>query len=82
MCVCAYVRVRVHVRVGYLQVRELPGLVVVLGAGLREGLSEIHLDQLPVGAVADVSKHTGNSKSTTSANHQEALCEHLSIMVM
>lgn len=69
MCVC------VCVRTCYLQVRELPGPVVVLGASLGEGLSEVHLDQLPVGAVADVSKHPGDSNRNNLRHQQVALSQ-------
>lgn len=40
----------------HLQVGELPGAVVLGAAGPGEGRPEVHLDQLPLGAVADVAE--------------------------
>lgn len=45
----------------YLQVCELPGLVIQLSALTGERLPEVHFDQLPVRPVADVAKHTENT---------------------
>lgn len=46
-------------RPAHLQVGEVPGAVVFLPAHPGEGGPEVHLDQLPVGAVADVAEDAG-----------------------
>lgn len=40
----------------YLQICELPGLIVFISALPGEGWSEVHLHQFPVWAIADMSK--------------------------
>ena len=54
LCVC--------VCVCYLQVCELPGVIVRLYTLTGKRLPEVHFDQLPVRPVADVSKHAANTQ--------------------
>lgn len=50
-----------------LQVGELPGVVVGLGALAGEGLPEVYFDQLPVWPVADVAEHAVNKRTRDDA---------------
>lgn len=49
----------------HLQVGEVPGAVVLLAALPGERGPEVHLDQLPVRAEADVAEDAGEGRETT-----------------
>lgn len=49
----------------YLQICELPRLVICISALIWERLSEVHFNQLPIRPIADVAKHTENRHTNT-----------------
>lgn len=46
----------------YLEVSEVPGAIVIFNTWPGEGGPEVHLDQLPVRAEADVTKDPGGER--------------------
>lgn len=62
-----------HAR-AHLEVGEVPGAVVILATRPGEGRPEVHLDQLPIRAEADVAEDPG--KGSQDRSPPSLLCSH------